>query len=76
MTPLVGWLRLVSRYSSCCDPVVTTKLGGKAGGGAVLTPFGEELLRQYRDLEVVAHVALRPHLTALESALAGPAEEA
>jgi molybdate transport system regulatory protein len=71
-----AWLLIDALNKMFRDPVVTTKLGGKAGGGAVLTPFGEELLGHYRDMEMVTHAALRPHLTSLEAALAGPAEEA
>jgi molybdate transport system regulatory protein len=68
-----AWLLIDALNKMFRDPVVTTKLGGKAGGGAALTPFGEALLGKYRDMELVAHAALRPHLTALEASLAaGP----
>ena len=64
-----AWLLVDALNKSFRDPVVTTKLGGKAGGGAALTQFGEELIGHYRDMELVAHAALRPHLRTLESAL-------
>ncbi len=51
-------------------PLVTTKLGGKSGGGAVLTPFGREVVRHYRALENEAHQAAKAHLGALQAALA------
>jgi molybdate transport system regulatory protein len=65
-----AWLLVDALNKAFRDPVVTTKLGGKAGGGAALTLFGEELVGHYRDMELVAHAALRPHLIALEAALA------
>ena len=67
-----AWLLIDRLNNAFREPVVTTKLGGKAGGGAVLTPFGEELITNYREMELVAHAALRPHLVMLEAAL-GPA---
>jgi molybdate transport system regulatory protein len=50
--------------------LVTTKLGGKAGGGAALTPSGRAVVRRYRALESDAHRAARAHLRALDAALA------
>jgi molybdate transport system regulatory protein len=49
-------------------PVVETKLGGKAGGGAELTDFGENLVSVYRDMELTAHHTLRERLAELEAA--------
>jgi molybdate transport system regulatory protein len=51
------------------EPVVATKLGGKAGGGAQLTPFGADVISRYRDMERLAQAALAPHLSELEAAL-------
>jgi molybdate transport system regulatory protein len=65
-----AWLLIDTLNQAFREPVVTTKLGGKAGGGAALTPFGEELVRNYREMELVAHAALRPHLVMLEAAIA------
>src|SRR5260221_8407224 len=64
-----AWLLIDALNKAFRQPVVKTKLGGKAGGGALLTRFGEELIRNYRDMELVAHAALRPHLAMLESAI-------
>jgi molybdate transport system regulatory protein len=66
-----AWLLVDALNRAFREPVVATKLGGTGGGGAQLTRFGEELIGRYRDMEIVAHAALRPHLTALEQALAG-----
>ena len=65
-----AWLLIDALNRSFREPVVATKLGGNGGGGAALTPFGEELVTSYRDMEMVAHAALRPHLSALDRALA------
>jgi molybdate transport system regulatory protein len=65
-----AWLLVDMLNNAFREPVVSTKLGGKAGGGAVLTRFGEELVRSYREMELVAHAALRPHLVRLEAAIA------
>ncbi len=65
-----AWLLIDALNRTFRKPVVTTKMGGKAGGGAELTPFGEELIARYREMEQAAHVAVRPHLQSLERALA------
>jgi molybdate transport system regulatory protein len=64
-----AWLLIDTLNTSFRQPVVTTKLGGKSGGGAVLTRFGEELIKNYRDMEMIAHTALRPQLSMLERAI-------
>ena len=49
------WL-LVDIMNRCWrEPLVTTTLGGSKGGGASITAFGREILRQYRDLENRIH---------------------
>ncbi len=65
-----AWLLIDALNRSFREPVVATKLGGNGGGGAELTRFGAELVAHYRDMETVAHAALRPHLSALDRALA------
>ena len=66
-----AWLLVDALNAAFRQPVVMTKLGGKSGGGALLTPFGAELVRSYRDMELAAQAAVRPHLMVLEAAL-GP----
>ena len=67
-----AWLLVDSLNTTFKEPVVSTKLGGKAGGGARLTPFGREVLQHYRKLEARAATAGKAHLAALETALAKP----
>ena len=65
-----AWLLIDALNHAFRQPVVATKLGGNGGGGAELTQFGEELVAHYRDMETEAKAALRPHLSALQRALA------
>jgi molybdate transport system regulatory protein len=60
-----AWLLIDRLNNAFREPVVATKLGGRAGGGAALTPFGAALIKNYREMEELAHAALRPHLPTL-----------
>lgn len=51
------------------QPLVDAKVGGKNGGGTVLTPFGRAIVKRYRSIEESAQKAARNHMRALESAL-------
>ena len=64
-----AWLLVAALNTMFREPVVATKLGGKAGGGAQLTPFGADVISRYRDMERLAQTALAPHLNELEAAL-------
>ncbi len=48
-------------------PVVSSKSGGKKGGGATLTPFGLSLISRYRAMERAAATATEAHLKALQA---------
>lgn len=50
-------------------PVVETASGGRAGGGARLTPFGAQVIRRFRVMERAANAAMARELRALESEL-------
>jgi len=64
-----AWL-LIDDLNQCFrEPVVTTQSGGVQGGGAALTPFGQELIETYRAIEARAVAAVRPQLRELEDAL-------
>jgi molybdate transport system regulatory protein len=46
-----AWLLLEDLNTSFQQPVAEMSVGGRGGGGAVLTPFGTELVSAYRSLE-------------------------
>ncbi|MGP8033986.1 MAG: winged helix-turn-helix domain-containing protein [Steroidobacteraceae bacterium] len=46
-----AWQLLASVNRSFRERVVLTAKGGRGGGGARLTPFGERLIRAYRDFD-------------------------
>jgi molybdate transport system regulatory protein len=50
--------------------VVVAGTGGRAGGGARLTPFGRELVARFREMERAATRAIARDLAALEGQLA------
>jgi molybdate transport system regulatory protein len=54
-----AWQLLDSMNSGSLGQVAISSKGGRGGGGARLTPFGEELIRSYRAFEkdVQAHAA-------------------
>jgi molybdate transport system regulatory protein len=62
---------LIDDMNQCFrSPVVKTSSGGRAGGGAALTPFGEEVVRRFRTMEKAAREAMAPDLGALERQVA------
>jgi len=64
-----AWL-LIDDMNQCFrEPVVTTQSGGAQGGGAALTPFGQELIETYRAIEAQAIAATKSQLRELEHAL-------
>jgi molybdate transport system regulatory protein len=64
---------LVDDLNRCFrEPVVTTAAGGQEGGGARLTPFGEDVIRRFRDMEAATRAAIGADLAALDAALARP----
>ena len=64
-----AWL-LIDDMNRCFrHAVVNAKPGGSQGGGAVLTQFGAELVRDYRAIETAASVVAKKRLRGLEAAL-------
>ena len=58
---------LVETMTRCFrEPLVETVPGGKGGGGAQVTPFGREVVRRYRAMEVKAARSVATDMKALE----------
>ena len=53
-----AWLLVDEMNRLFRQPVVESQRGGKQGGGAVLTPFGEALIARYHAMEEKAQAAL------------------
>jgi len=62
-----AWVLLDAMNQCFEEPVVATSTGGREGGGASLTPLGEDVVRLYRALESRAQRAIAPDLAALEA---------
>lgn len=52
------------------QPAVTGQHGGNGGGGAQLTPFGQQLVSRYRRMLTKAEAALADDLLAFDADLA------
>ena len=65
-----AWLLVDALNRLFAKPVVETKHGGSAGGGAELTPFGHHVVQQYRTIERKAHKAVADELATLAAATA------
>ncbi|WP_395458025.1 winged helix-turn-helix domain-containing protein [Azospirillum melinis] len=60
-----AWLLVDDLNRIFSEPVVSAAVGGKHGGGTVLTAFGEQVIDHYRAVEREAHVATAHRLAAL-----------
>jgi molybdate transport system regulatory protein len=60
-----AWLLLDSMNQTFTEPVVTAAPGGAGGGGALLTPFGAEVLARYRRINDRAAATAADDIAAL-----------
>jgi molybdate transport system regulatory protein len=60
-----AWLLIDELNGLFETPLVETKHGGSAGGGAELTRFGHHVVQQYRTIEAKAHEAVAGELAGL-----------
>lgn len=65
-----AWLLLDDLNHLFDQPVATTAQGGRAGGGARLTPFGKRLVQGYRKMETDAAKAVATYLGMVGNATA------
>jgi len=57
-----AWQLVESMNKSFADPVVVTEVGGRRGGGAVVTAFGKRLVGSYHAMENKASAAIAADL--------------
>lgn len=62
-----AWLLVSDMNAMFKEPVVSSQRGGQKGGGAAVTPFGEDLLARFRHMEQTLRVALADDLTWLRA---------
>lgn len=61
-----AWVLLDSMNQAFTEPVTTAAPGGAGGGGAVLTPFGAEVLERYRRIDEQARAIAADDMAALK----------
>ena len=64
-----AWQLVVALNHDFREPVISTAIGGTRGGGARVTPFGEQLVRRFRALESKASAAIASDLKRFERQL-------
>ncbi|MGO7073921.1 winged helix-turn-helix domain-containing protein [Rhizobium johnstonii] len=62
-----AWLLVSEMNRMFKEQVVESQRGGQKGGGAALTPFGEELLERFRRMEKTVRTSLADDLAWLEA---------
>jgi len=62
-----AWLLVDALNHMFTEPVIESQRGGKQGGGAGLTPFGEELLARFRGMEARMREMLQADLDWLDA---------
>lgn len=62
-----AWMLVADMNRMFNEQVVESQRGGQKGGGAALTPFGEELLRRFRQMEKTVRTSLAEDLAWLEA---------
>jgi molybdate transport system regulatory protein len=61
---------MVDELNHCFDtPAVEVSAGGRAGGGAVLTARGRDVVKRFRSIEASAERSARSQIAALEAHL-------
>jgi molybdate transport system regulatory protein len=65
-----AWVLIDELNRSLQSPAVVTAAGGAHGGGARITPVGEEVVKRYRAVENVARLAAAADITALSRLIA------
>jgi molybdate transport system regulatory protein len=64
-----AWLLIDELNRSLKSPATISEQGGQSGGGCVLTPVGESIVRLYRDVEAQAAAACAEQIASLTKLL-------
>jgi molybdate transport system regulatory protein len=67
-----AWYLMDDFNSAFADPLIERQHGGRGGGAAKLTPFGAEIVRQYREIEAKSLTVFAKQIAAMEKHLAKP----
>jgi molybdate transport system regulatory protein len=60
-----AWLLMDELNRALASPATVSEHGGQSGGGSMLTPVGEEIIRLYRSIEDRAAAVCAPEIEAL-----------
>jgi molybdate transport system regulatory protein len=71
-----AWMLIEQMNTGFGQPVVEAQIGGRAGGGARLSPLGTDLVAQYRAIERAADRAAAPFLGRLAVPARNPGDAA
>ncbi len=71
-----AWMLIEEMNKGFDQPVVDAQIGGRAGGGARLSPLGADLVAHYRAIERAADHAAAPFLDRLAAPAARTEDEA
>ena len=64
-----AWLLIDELNRALKSPATISEQGGQSGGGCVLTPVGESIVRLYRDVEAQAQAACAGQIESLTQLL-------
>jgi molybdate transport system regulatory protein len=75
MTYRSAWQWVEEINGALHEPAVMAKVGGRKGGGAVLTPIGIQIVDRYRAMKALAELAVDAELRAIEALARDGVEE-
>jgi len=70
-----AWQLVEALNRSFLEPVIATEVGGRRGGGAIVTEFGRRVVARYRAMEAEAARAIAPGLKQFRKILRNPGNQ-